>query len=146
MDDLKRKHRKELDYLNDKLVKERAKGEERIRINRNGSPPKNGISTQSRRFSSDDDNTMGGEQQRLNDELERQKLALTSKFDKDKSQLQNEKEKLMETMHTLKKEVNSLKCEKRESKDCYKKEIEKLARIHDVEKMTILQSSFKRER
>ena len=53
------------------------------------------------------------------------------------SQLQNEKRKLMEAIHSLTQEVNSLKSENREVKNCFKKEMEKLIKISDSEKKTI---------
>ena len=146
MDDLKRKHRKELDYLNDKLLKERTEFEEKLRPYRNGSRPKIGMTeTQSRHYSLGENSNTDTEEERLKDQLEKQRVVLTSKFDKDKTQLQNEKKKLMETIHGLTREINALKCEKRDSKNCYKQEIEKLARYHDLEKVTLLERAARKK-
>ena len=143
MDDLKRKHRKELDYVNDKLLKERAEFEERLRIDKgNSSMPRIGMTeleTKSVYYSLQENGNKHAEQDMLKDELEKQKFSLTSEFDKDKGKWQCEKKKLTEAIHFLTKETNALKCEMRNSKNCYKQEIEKLARIHDVEKVTLLQ-------
>ena len=138
LDDLKRKHRKEVDYLNEKLSKERAESEEKLRTNRNIPNSKTGHLTRNRTYSLEEEKDGRGEQS-LKEELEKQISVITSKFEKEKSSLQNDKRKLMETIHALTREVNDLKCYKRESKHCYKQEIEKLSRIHEVEKLTILQ-------
>ncbi|XP_022794321.1 myosin-10-like [Stylophora pistillata] len=53
------------------------------------------------------------------------------------SQSQNEKRKFMEAIHSLTQEVNALKNEKKEMKNCFKKEMEKLTKVNDVEKKTI---------
>ena len=140
MDDLKRKHRRELDHFNDKLLKERAEYEEKRRIERNGLKPRIETSViQNGQYGLEEDGKTGREDQRLKEGVEKQISVLTLKFEKDKSQLQNDKRKLMETIHALTKEVNALKCEKRESKNGYKQELEKLTRIRDVEKITIIQ-------
>ena len=138
LDDLKRKHRKEVDYLNEKLSKERAEYEEKLRTNRNIPNTKTGHLTRNSQYSLEEEKDGRGEQS-LKEELEKQISEITSKFEKEKSSLQNDKLKLMETIHALTREVNDLKCYKRESKNCYKQEIEKLSRIHEVEKITILQ-------
>ena len=138
MDDLKRKHRKEVDYLNEKLSKERAEYDEKLRTNRNIPNTKTGHLTGNSQYSLEEQKDDRGEKS-LKEELEKQVSVITSKFQKEKSSLQNDKRKLMETIHTLTREVNDLKCYKRESKNCYKQEIEKLSRIHEVEKITILQ-------
>ena len=138
LDDLKRKHRKEVDYLNEKLSKERAAYEEKLRTNRNIPNTKTGHLTRNSLYSLEEEKDGRGEQS-LKEELEKQISEITSKFEKEKSSLQNDKLKLMETIHALTREVNDLKCYKRESKNCYKQEIEKLLRIHEVEKITILQ-------
>ena len=138
LDDLKRKHRKEVDYLNEKLSKERAAYEEKLRTNRNIPNTKTGHLTRNSQYSLEEEKDGRGEQS-LKEELEKQISEITSKFEKEKSSLQNDKLKLMETIHALTREVNDLKCYKRESKNCYKQEIEKLSRIHEVEKITILQ-------
>ena len=138
LDDLKRKHRKEVDYLNEKLSKERATYEEKLRTNRNIPNTKTGHLTRNSQYSLEEEKDGRGEQS-LKEELEKQISEITSKFEKEKSSLQNDKLKLMETIHALTREVNDLKCYKRESKNCYKQEIEKLSRIHEVEKITILQ-------
>ena len=138
MDDLKRKHRKEVDYLNEKLCKERAEYEEKLGTNRNIPNTRTGHLTRNTQYSLEEEKDGRGEQS-LKEELEKQISVITSKFEKEKSSLQNDKRKLMETIHTLTREVNDLKCYKRESKNCYKQEIEKLSRIHEVEKITILQ-------
>ena len=138
LDDLKRKHRKEVDYLNEKLCKERAECEEKLRTNRKIPNSKTGHLTRNRQYSLEEEKDGRGEQN-LKEELEKQISVITSKFEKEKSSLQNDKRKLMETIHALTREVNDLKCYKRESKNCYKLEIEKLSRIHEVEKLTILQ-------
>ena len=138
LDDLKRKHRKEVDYLNEKLSKERAEYEEKLRTNRNIPNTKTGHLTRNSQYSLEEEKDGRGEQS-LKEELEKQISEITSKFEKEKSSLQNDKLKLMETIHALTREVNDLKCYKRESKNCYKQEIEKLSRIHEVEKVTILQ-------
>ena len=138
LDDLKRKHRKEVDYLNEKLSKERAEYDEKLRTNRNISNTKTGHLTGNSQYSLEEQKDERGEKS-LKEELEKQVSVITSKFQKEKSSLQNDKRKLMETIHALTREVNDLKCYKRESKNCYKQEIEKLSRIHEVEKITILQ-------
>ena len=138
MDDLKRKHRKEVDYLNEKLSKERAEYDEKLRTNRNIPNTKTGHLTGNSQYSLEEQKDERGEKS-LKEELEKQVSVITSKFQKEKSSLQNDKRKLMETIHALTREVNDLKCYKRESKNCYKQEIEKLSRIHEVEKITILQ-------
>ena len=138
LDDLKRKHRKEVDYLNEKLSKERAEYEEKLRTNRNIPNTKTGHLTRNSQYSLEEEKDGRGEQS-LKEELEKQISEITSKFEKEKSSLQNDKLKLMETIHALTREVNDLKCYKRESKNCYKQEIEKLSRIHEVGKITILQ-------
>ena len=138
LDDLKRKHRKEVDYLNEKLSKERAEYDEKLRTNRNIPNTKTGHLTGNSQYSLEEQKDERGEKS-LKEELEKQVSVITSKFQKEKSSLQNDKRKLMETIHTLTREVNDLKCYKRESKNCYKQEIEKLSRIHEVEKITILQ-------
>ena len=138
LDDLKRKHRKEVDHLNEKLSKERAEYEEKLRTNRNIPNTKTGHLTRNSQYSLEEEKDGRGEQS-LKEELEKQISEITSKFEKEKSSLQNDKLKLMETIHALTREVNDLKCYKRESKNCYKQEIEKLSRIHEVEKITILQ-------
>ena len=138
MDDLKRKHRKEVDYLNEKLSKERAEYDEKLRANRNIPNTKTGHLTGNSQYSLEEQKDERGEKS-LKEELEKQVSVITSKFQKEKSSLQNDKRKLMETIHALTREVNDLKCYKRESKNCYKQEIEKLSRIHEVEKITILQ-------
>ena len=138
MDDLKRKHRKEVDYLNEKLCKERAEYEEKLGTNRNIPNTRTGHLTRNTQYSLEEEKDGRGEQS-LKEELEKQISVITSKFEKEKSSLQNDKRKLMETIHALTREVNDLKCYKRESKNCYKQEIEKLSRIHEVEKITILQ-------
>ena len=138
LDDLKRKHRKEVDYLNEKLSKERAEYDEKLRTNRNIPNTKTGHLTGNSQYSLEEQKDERGEKS-LKEELEKQVSVITSKFQKEKSSLQNDKRKLMETIHTLTREVNDLKCYKRESKNCYKQEIEKLSRIHEVEKVTILQ-------
>ena len=138
LDDLKRKHRKEVDYLNEKLSKERAEYEEKLRTNRNIPNTKTGHLTRNSQYSLEEEKDGRGEQT-LKEELEKQISEITSKFEKEKSSLQNDKLKLMATIHALTREVNDLKCYKRESKNCYKQEIEKLSRIHEVEKVTILQ-------
>ena len=138
MDDLKRKHRKEVDYLNEKLCKERAEYEEKLGTNRNIPNTRTGHLTRNTQYSLEEEKDGRGEQS-LKEELEKQISEITSKFEKEKSSLQNDKLKLMETIHALTREVNDLKCYKRESKNCYKQEIEKLSRIHEVEKITILQ-------
>ena len=138
LDDLKRKHRKEVDYLNEKLSKERAEYEEKLRTNRNIPNTKTGHLTRNSQYSLEEEKDGRGEQS-LKEELEKQISEITSKFEKEKSSLQNDKLKLMETIHALTREVNDLKCYQRESKNCYKQEIEKLSRIHEVEKITILQ-------
>ena len=82
--------------------------------------------TQRKRYGIDESERMrGGEQNSPKFEGERREL---------QHQLQNEKRKLMETIEALTKEVNALKCEKQRLKDCYKREVEKLTRIHEVEK------------
>ena len=138
LDDLKRKHRKEVDYLNEKLSKERAEYDEKLRTNRNIPNTKTGHLTGNSQYSLEEQKDERGEKS-LKEELEKQVSVITSKFQKEKSSLQNDKRKLMETIHALTREVNDLKCYKRESKNCYKQEIEKLSRIHEVEKITILQ-------
>ena len=138
LDDLKRKHRKEVDYLNEKLSKEQAEYDEKLRTNRNIPNTKTGHLTGNSQYSLEEQKDERGEKS-LKEELEKQVSVITSKFQKEKSSLQNDKRKLMETIHTLTREVNDLKCYKRESKNCYKQEIEKLSRIHEVEKITILQ-------
>ena len=138
LDDLKRKHRKEVDYLNEKLSKERAEYDEKLRTNRNIPNTKAGHLTGNSQYSLEEQKDERGEKS-LKEELEKQVSVITSKFQKEKSSLQNDKRKLMETIHALTREVNDLKCYKRESKNCYKQEIEKLSRIHEVEKITILQ-------
>ena len=138
LDDLKRKHRKEVDYLNEKLSKERAEYDEKLRTNRNIPNTKTGHLTGNSQYSLEEQKDVRGEKS-LKEELEKQVSVITSKFQKEKSSLQNDKRKLMETIHALTMEVNDLKCYKRESKNCYKQEIEKLSRIHEVEKITILQ-------
>ena len=138
MDDLKRKHRKEVDYLNEKLCKERAEYEEKLGTNRNIPNTRTGHLTRNTQYSLEEEKDGRGEQS-LKEELEKQISVITSKFEKEKSSLQNDKRKLMETIQALTREVNDLKCYKRESKNCYKQEIEKLSRIHEVEKITILQ-------
>ena len=138
LDDLKRKHRKEVDYLNEKLSKERAEYEEKLRTNRNIPNTKTGHLTRNSQYSLEEEKDGRGEQS-LKEELEKQISEITSKFEKEKSSLQNDKLKLMATIHALTREVNDLKCYKRESKNCYKQEIEKVSRIHEVEKITILQ-------
>ena len=138
LDDLKRKHRKEVDHLNEKLSKERAEYEEKLRTNRNIPNTKTGHLTRNSQYSLEEEKDGRGEQS-LKEELEKQISEITSKFEKEKSSLQNDKLKLMETIHALTREVNDLKRYKRESKNCYKQEIEKLSRIHEVEKITILQ-------
>ena len=138
LDDLKRKHRKLVDYLNEKLSKERAEYEEKLRTNRNIPNTKTGHLTRNSQYSLEEEKDGRGEQS-LKEELEKQISEITSKFEKEKSSLQNDKLKLMETIHALTREVNDLKCYKRESKNCYKQEIEKLSRIHEVGKITILQ-------
>ena len=137
LDDLKRKHRKEVDYLNEKLSKERAEYDEKLRTNRNIPNTKTGHLTGNSQYSLEEQKDERGEKS-LKEELEKQVSVITSKFQKEKSSLQNDKRKLMETIHALTREVNDLKCYKRESKNCYKQEIEKLSRIHEVEKITIL--------
>ena len=138
LDDLKRKHRKEVDYLNEKLCKERAEYEEKLGTNRNIPNTRTGHLTRNTQYSLEEEKDGRGEQS-LKEELEKQISVITSKFEKEKSSLQNDKRKLMETIQALTREVNDLKCYKRESKNCYKQEIEKLSRIHEVEKITILQ-------
>ena len=138
LDDLKRKHRKEVDYLNEKLSKERAEYDEKLRTNRNIPNTKTGHLTGNSQYSLEEQKDERGEKS-LKEELEKQVSVITSKFQKEKSSLQNDKRNLMETIHALTREVNDLKCYKRESKNCYKQEIEKLSRIHEVEKITILQ-------
>ena len=138
LDDLKKKHRKELDYLNEQLSKERAEYEEKLRTNRNISNTKIGQLPRNSQNSLEEDNEGRGEKS-LKEELEKQISVMTSKFEKEKSNLQNDKRKLMDTIHALTREMNVLKCYKRESKNCYKQEIEKLSRVHEVEKITIIQ-------
>ena len=138
MDDLKRKHRKEVDYLNEKLCKERAEYEEKLGTNRNIPNTRTGHLTRNTQYSLEEEKDGRGEQS-LKEELEKQISVITSKFEKEKSSLQHDKRKLMETIQALTREVNDLKCYKRESKNRYKQEIEKLSRIHEVEKITILQ-------
>ena len=138
LDDLKRKHRKEVDYLNEKLSKERAECEEKLRTNRNIPKTKTGHLTRNSQYSLEEEKDGRGENS-LKEELEKQISVIASKFEEEKNSLQNDKQKLMETIHALTREVNDLKCYKRESKNCYKQEIEKLSRIQEVEKITILQ-------
>ncbi|XP_068737629.1 trichohyalin-like [Montipora capricornis] len=134
MDDLKRKHRKEVDFLNDKLQKENGKP----RVCTNAIRAKRGSSgTHSGHFWADDMVKAGTDGGILTEELEKQKMVLTSEFEKEKSQFENEKKKLTETIHALKNEINTLRKEKRD----YKQEIEKLTRIHKVEKVSLLRRS-----
>ena len=139
--DIKKKHRKEVDFLNDRLQKERAESDEKLRIHRNamareGSSPE----SQSTHYLSEEMVNVASNGGIVTQEQEYRNKILTSKLEKEKSQFENEK-KLTGTIHALRNEINILRNEKRDCKECYKQEIEKLRRIHEVEKVTLLRRS-----
>ena len=97
------------------------------------------------RYALEDDNRIGRGRGRATAEdatggragLENETVMFKEETRDYQSQLQNEKRKLMEAIHSLTQEVNSLKSENREVKNCFKKEMEKLIKISDSEKKTI---------
>ena len=140
--DLKRKHRREQNYLNDKLIKERAEFEKTLRAERNASKTKFGIpAAQNMQNEQGQSSKMRRDIQELKDELKSQEAALKAGFEVEKQEvyrkIRDERKKVMETIQKLKQSNNALKCEKRELEKFYRKELEKLKRVHEVEKVRI---------
>ena len=139
---IKKEHKKEVDFLNDMLQKERADSGEKQGIHRNAMASKGSSPEfQSTHYLSEEMVNVALTGGTTTQEHEYRNKILTSKLEKEKSQFENEKKKFTDTIHALRNEINNLRNEKRDCKDCYKQEIEKLRRIHEVEKVTLLRRS-----
>ena len=139
---IKKEHKKEVDFLNDMLQKERADSGEKRGIHRNAMASKGSSPEfQSTHYLSEEMVNVAPTGGITTQEHEYRNKILTSKLEKEKSQFENEKKKFTDTIHTLRNEINNLRNEKRDCKVCYKQEIEKLRRIHEVEKVTLLRRS-----
>ena len=139
---IKKEHKKEVDFLNDMLQKERADSGEKRGIHRNAMASKGSSPEfQSTHYLSEEMVNVAPTGGITTQEHEYRNKILTSKLEKEKSQFENEKKKFTDTIHALRNEINNLRNEKRDCKVCYKQEIEKLRRIHEVEKVTLLRRS-----
>ncbi|XP_015770883.1 PREDICTED: golgin subfamily B member 1-like [Acropora digitifera] len=139
---IKKEHKKEVDFLNDMLQKERADSGEKRGIHRNAMASKGSSPEfQSTHYLSEEMVNVAPTGGITTQEHEYRNKILTSKLEKEKGQFENEKKKFTDTIHALRNEINNLRNEKRDCKDCYKQEIEKLRRIHEVEKVTLLRRS-----
>ncbi|XP_067016652.1 golgin subfamily B member 1-like [Acropora muricata] len=139
---IKKEHKKEVDFLNDMLQKERADSGEKRGIHRNAMASKGSSPEfQSTHYLSEEIVNVAPTGGITTQEHEYRNKILTSKLEKEKSQFESEKKKFTDTIHALRNEINNLRNEKRDCKVCYKQEIEKLRRIHEVEKVTLLRRS-----
>ena len=140
--DIKKKHKTEVDFLNDKLQKEGAGSDDTLGIHRNAMASKGSSPEfQSTHYFSEEMINAAPTSGITTLEHEYRNKILTSKLEKEKSQFEKEKKKFTDTIHALRNEINNLRNEKRDCKDCYKQEIDKLRRIHEVEKVTLLRRS-----
>ena len=139
---IKKEHKKEVDFLNDMLQKERTDSGEKRAIHRNAMASKGSLPEfQSTHYLSEEMVNIIPTGGITTQEHEYRNKILTSKLEKEKSQFENEKKKFTDTIHALRNAINNLRNEKRDCKDCYKQELEKLRRIHEVEKVTLLRRS-----